>query len=59
MELKSARYGTFANELTQSGDTNEFGLVIWLGTKDEAEAEKLADEIAEIWNQDTAAEVKN
>lgn len=55
-EVRPARWGTFANELTQDGDTSEYGLVIWLGTKDEAEAAKLADDLAEAWNENTAPE---
>lgn len=56
--MKPSRFGTYANELTIDGDTNEYGLVIWLGTKDEDEAEKLADEITETWNENTSPEVK-
>lgn len=56
--MKPSRFGTFANELTQDGDTNEYGLIIWLGTTDKDEAEKLADEVTEVWNQNTEPSVK-
>lgn len=57
-DLKRARFGTFANDLLMDGDTDEYGLVIWLGTKDEAEAKKIADELSEAWNSNTDPEVK-
>lgn len=32
-------------DLTQDGDTNEYGLVIWLGTKSERVAKRRAKEL--------------
>jgi hypothetical protein len=47
----------FSTDLTQDSETGEYGLIIWLGTANNDEADRLAEQISVVWTDDREPQV--